>query len=129
MTRKNSGTGAVPKPLDLERLKFEINDETKIALDEWERGCYKSICDLLIEHEKNLLEVFIKNVKQACEFFLLYYNNADEFIIEQEKLIEQEGIEIKDFSGETIVIDKNGDIINYNEWLFKLAFRGVFDEE
>ena len=72
---------------------------------------------------KDIIREIKQRIRKACEFYLEYKDNPDEFEAEQEKLIKKENIEI--YYNPEIVLDKNGKIIPYNEWLFKLAFRSV----
>jgi len=87
-------------------------------------------------------EWFLERIKKACEFYLKYKDNpkllrkeypekakieidyvtAEDIINEAERIVERYG---KVEAQPTLRLK----IIEYNEWLFKLAFKGVLKKE
>jgi len=137
-----------PQPLDLEGIKEKVL--RKVGWDEkmfnsrkelffGKRGVYKDkdgfireypkrvasisieyFSELHILHER-IVEATIKEIlqrlKSACEFYLRYKSNWTLFAHEQPELAEE-------FSW-----NPKYDIMEFNEWLFKLAFKGVLEDE
>ena len=87
------------KPLDLEELAD--------AIIRVEYPTYDSpytplpIRNSIIRLKERIKIVLEERIKSACEFYKEWWNNPKTFIISKKR---------------------------YNEWLFKLAFRGVFKE-
>lgn len=98
-----------PQPLNLEKIESIILDGQvgKLTFD----GMMKKIK---------------QKIKSSCKFYLIYKDNAEEFEAEHEELIKKDCVEI--YTNPNVVIDKNGDIINYNEWLFKITFKDVIED-
>ena len=122
------------KPLDLD-------SETKIPENELAQSCFEMILRALISDEKefdtkeealdcifSLLDEFkddIKNqIKSACEFYLKYKDKPDAFSKEQFPL------RWKFYPKTWRYVLKEGDgYIDYNNWLFKEAFKSVLGEK
>ena len=130
----------MPEPLKFDlQFKCELEEETKIALDEWERGCYETISDLLLTHQEYIVERIKQRIKQACEFFLRYKDNPEllwreqlNFREELDKFIEnfdEDFSDIAEFLSWSSKEIKEQFLISYNEWLFKLAFKDVFEND
>jgi len=66
-------------------------------------------------------EIFTKeDVKSACEFYLRYKDRAKKFITDFPEYAENI----------VLIVDVYTDgkrMVDYNEWLFKLAFKDVFE--
>ena len=122
--------GEKPKPLDLEELVEKLAD---MIFDFYGHGRGEI---------KAILKKEIKQrIKEACEFYLRY---KDEPNLLKKEFPEQLKADKKKFGAEDI-LDNFLTVINdkvtsfdgfgietykrkYNEWLFKLAFRGVLEE-
>jgi len=100
-----------PQPLDLEEIKIIISDIGKKA--------------------EQLVNYFKYKLKSACEFYLRYKDKPELLIKELPEYEE----EVKKFVIERHPILQN--ILNYtafrlkeyNDWLFKLAFKDVLEEK
>ena len=84
------------------------------------------------------LREFKQRIKEACEFYLRYKNNPKSLIKEhpkyKEEMIKENSVTtcVSDgiLFGELKLLEEEKEIIilrKYNEWLFKLAFRGVLE--
>jgi len=121
------------KPLDLD-------NEVKIPDNELAQSCFEMILRALVSDEKefdtkeealdcifSLLSEFKDEIKQriksACEFYLKYKDNPELFSKEQYKIKWERYRDI----GCLVWVKKMW--INYNEWLFKLAFKEVLKNE
>ena len=64
---------------------------------------------------------FAKDIKSACDFFLRYKDNP--------KLFEKEQFRIEPFYQKFrwYVSDESFGLVEYNEWLFRLAFADVME--
>ena len=71
--------------------------------------------------KENLQEIK-QRIKSACEFYLRYKD--DPVLLSQERL-EEYGDELSPFltSNDSLII------VDYNEWLFRLAFKSVLEDE
>ena len=102
-----------PKPLDFNKILKII-----------ER---KDIGDYTKAHE--IEEVIKRRLKSACDFYLRYKNKPELLVKEHpeivKKKIQEEKKFFKFYSEENFIIWGYKDNIEYNEWLFKLAFKGV----
>ena len=129
-----------PQPLDLGKIKKEVLDEYcgGIPFDEIEEF------QLEPEQIEKIIEITIYRIKQriksACEFYLRYKDNPELLVREHPEYKEK----IEEIKKEFISVIKNikqsliPDVIRgialsikyelYNEWLFKLTFRGVLDD-
>jgi len=105
------------KPLDLEGM----NIYKKLKVD-FGSGRTKIIYD-----EKEAINEIKQRIKKACEFYLRYKDNP-ELLFKEKKLkhlfIKEE--KLQSFMAQMI---KNRYLKQYNEWLFKLAFKDVFKGE
>jgi len=96
----------------------------------------------MIEICKESIRLTSKEIKQrireACEFYLRYKNNPKSLIKEhpkyKEEMIKENSVTtcVSDgiLFGELKLLEEEKEIIilrKYNEWLFKLAFRGVLE--
>ena len=68
----------------------------------------------------------VRDLKSACKFYLRYKDRPDLFEKEQKDLIDYD---TWDYRHHTFVILKGNRAIEYNEWLFKLAFKDVFGDK
>ena len=133
-----------PKPLDLD-------SETKIPENELAQSCFEMILRALISDEKefdtkeealdcifSLLDEFkddIKNqIKSACEFYLKYKDKPKllgrdyPLFIDKIDEIYRRHIEAEEALGPNLR-PNNTFIDEYNEWLFKEAFKSVLGEK
>ncbi len=109
-----------PRPLNLDDLREEISDLTISIAVAREEGDEE-------EHEKvvnNILELFRRCIKSACEFYQRYENDPKGLVKEHYHLLKE--MEDDDIWAFTLLFAapdlKIKDIDKYNEWLFKLAF-------
>ncbi|MGQ4876139.1 MAG: hypothetical protein ACP6IY_18895 [Promethearchaeia archaeon] len=129
------------KPLDLERIErtiYKIIAEKDFPYCKVSVKARQEILNILLEE---LIPEIKQRIKSACEFFLRYKDNPDLLIREYP---EKAKIEIDYETAEDImneierIIEKYGKleaqatirlkIIEYNEWLFRLAFKDVLEE-
>jgi len=112
-----------PQPLDLDRLAVEV---AKLSAEQDEDGSWWGFDTDIGDLPREIKDVIRRYLKSACEFFLRYMDNPDllidehpeyERIIQNLKPIREHGIVIRDFYE------------IYNEWLFKLAFKSIFEDE
>ena len=96
-----------PKPLDLEELVIEILRKIKVR------------------DKKRFIRYILKQrIKSACEFYLRYKDNPALLINEYKEYIDElirKNLIKKNFAKQGLIIYND----KYNEWLFKLAFKGV----
>jgi len=94
-----------PQPLDLEEIKIIISDIGK-------------------KKAEQLVNYFKYKLKSACEFYLRY---KDKPVLLFKNFPEYKELAIKD---KAIIPDLEGKFtwltLDYNEWLFKLAFKDIF---
>ena len=112
-----------PQPLDLweiEQMIGEIMAKEKFPYCKVSVKARQEIMRVLLE---KLIPFIKQRLKSACEFYLRYKDNPNLFLNEQKEFAEE-------------VIDKFYDetkgwknLDKYNEWLFKLAFKDVFEAE
>jgi len=137
-----------PQPLDLGKIKKEVLDEYcgGIPFDEIEEF------QLEPEQIEKIIEITIYRIKQqiksACKFYLRYKDKPELLVKEHpelktliEKLFDIEGKLRNDGTILRNILDKFGlskitlsksiyyDHKKYNEWLFKLTFKDVFEDE
>jgi len=120
-----------PLPLDL-----EINIKPKLTL-KWKKKedflHFKKGYEKGFEKAQEIIKEEVKQrIKSACEFYLRYKDKPNDLLIDFPKFIKNvNNIRLR-------FVDKNGDLVgsmiwhylsDYNEWLFKLAFKGVFENE
>ena len=112
-----------PKPFDL-KVIYEIVEKTITT--------YKVPKEVIRVDYKKAREILKQRIKQACEFYLRYKDNMNLLLKEQDKngeLIRQ----IKELDSKQTWENYHDWTIRmislYNEWLFKLAFKGVFKND
>jgi len=107
-----------PQPLDFTDILERIDEIHARSRTKWERELAMFLLELLDDVEKR--------VESACEFYLKYRDNP-ELLMKEVPKYELE-VMAKFFVGygtnKKIVVF---DILAYNKWLFKLAFK--FDEK
>ena len=111
-----------PKILDIDfdsiMKEFFIdhkNFDEKSWLDFWD-GYKKSP---IVEDIKVIIDLYKKHFRYACEFYLRYKDKPE--------LLFEEKREYRVILAHLFGDDK--DMNRYNEWLFKLAFKDVLEEE
>jgi len=111
-----------PQPLDLEMLIIDLTNSLFHFYGLVDKG-YKQALEGIIR----------KHIKSACEFYLRYKDNPRLFLAKESdsKYVFNYIRKI-----ENILNHKNPSYIawklasfDYNEWLFKLAFKDVFEAE
>jgi len=109
-----------PKPLDLYDSDFseKLIKELARIQDEGADNIAERVIELIKQH-----------IKSACEFFLRYKGNPSLLIMERPELKE----EVENMFLDRYSTAKYGVNVwrleQYNEWLFKLAFKDVFEGE
>jgi len=139
-----------PQPLDLKDIEKEILIEWfGVNNLEWVDECPKD--ELLKEDVYGIIQVTInkikRRIKSACEFYLRYKDKPELLVEEYPKLLEKmirehsltqlikkniEKIKVIDGSIIAFLKDKSGLSFSkkdYNEWLFRLAFEDVLENE
>jgi len=101
------------EPLDLEELADSIFNAI-LNIYGHARGEFKN----------KLKQELKQRIKSACEFYLRY-KDKPELLIKEHPEYEEEIDDIKKYSDKAFFREE--DIQKYNEWLFKLAFKGVFE--
>lgn len=110
-----------PEPLSLERARKKTFSFVSIAYT----NELEEFADLFIENVR-------EEIKQACLFYLRYVNRPNVFVKENPSYKREIGEQKKNY------IDKDGVfagtmwlhfLLSYNEWLFKIAFKEVLEEE
>jgi len=144
---------------DMNKLKpLDLDSETKIPDNELAQSCFEMILRALISDEKefdtkeealdcifSLLDEFkdeIKNqIKSACKFYLKYKDDPELLIKdypEYKKEIEErnkEFLSIAENLKQSLIPDVVKGLVlsfkdkEYNEWLFKEAFKSVLEEK
>jgi len=106
-----------PKPLDLKGM----NIYKKIKVD-FGSGKPKIIYD-----EKEAINEIKQRIKSACEFYLKY-RDEPELLTEEHPCYEHD---VFDIINECMTLDLSNceTMKKYNEWLFKLAFKDVLENE
>jgi len=139
-----------PQPLDLEEIKekaydFWIKKQVKHLKEDSLNFKIEHLCEKCKQIQKDTIQFTINELKQrlksACEFYLMFQDldGMKELIIDVEngdiKLCEKEKKQLYEFHLEYSKIlekEKYNDLSDledrYNEWLFKLAFKGVFED-
>jgi len=132
-----------PKPLDLEDLasieheqwiewsKAVAGEVSRDRAKRWEAYWipYKQLPDGVKEQDRAYAKKVLERIKSACEFYLKYKDNPKQLVQEQEDILD-----LSDTQTQFLVRQKDSfytetAILEYNEWLFKLAFKDVFREE
>ena len=119
-----------PEPL-INKVVEEIEEAKEEVIDLFfsDRKVDERDIEIVFYHlKKNILE----DVKSACEFYLRYKDNPELLWNERKKYRKQmKNLPIMWFDvkikGE--IWFEEEDIKDYNEWLFKLAFRDVFEND
>jgi len=144
---------------DMNELKpLDLDSETKIPDNELAQSCFEMILRALISDEKefdtkeealdcifSLLDEFkdeIKNqIKSACKFYLKYKDDPELLIKDYPEYKKEMEERNKEFLSviENLKQSLIPDVVKglalslkdkeYNDWLFKLAFKSVLDEE
>lgn len=76
----------------------------------------------------NMREWFIEQIKSACEFYLRYRNDSD-LLLEEQNYFSNYWELFERFKYQNYNFRWEFDNDKYNEWLFKLAFKDVLEEE
>jgi len=101
----------IPKPLDLKDWKREFDGK-------WDKDCLGERRQIFILEKT--FDDLKQRIKSACEFWLKYRNDPISFFTQHKKLV-------KRFKSEMIIdptkITGHWELLKYNEWLFKLAFK------
>jgi len=106
------------QPLDLEGLArdvFDIFDDEEF--------------DLTVSSIKSLIK---QRLKSACEFWLKYKDNPERFIKDFDLDDEECGLELTEDKKKVISVDVESGktwFIDYNDWLFKLVFKSVLEDD
>jgi len=107
-----------PKPLDLDEFwKENFHNARRFFTS---KGNLKTRIKLKNKWKKE----FYSRIKFACEFFLKYKDRPKLFSEKEFKIVWE-----YDRETGTYLVFENGKWYEYNEWLFRLSFRGWFDEE
>jgi len=131
-----------PKPLDLEEIKREWKKRERLHEHRvfylTAKGRPATINKLELEEEK--LYLVKQRLKSACEFYLRYKSNPQRFLEDnpeyKTELIENCSALTHLITGGNVVRTISEDDYSilvvkekYNEWLFKLAFKGILGDE
>jgi len=145
-----------PKPLDLELKNLRKFAESRIecaekelAKTEYDNSDWDSIDEITKDKTdafnlgrnvamRNLMKILLRiidetekeikqRIKQACEFYLRYVGSPSLFIVENPSFKEEVKSMFLDDYSTTKYGTKIWRLEQYNEWLFKLAFKSVFD--
>jgi len=140
--------GNEPKPLDLEGIKKETLDKFERLEDlkkiEYEKLTHSEkwdyLANLIKKHRSGEVNLFTSSyemiieltteeikqrIKSACEFYLRYKDNPELFSKNVFKIKWEFYSDIGHLIWNT---DKNR-WENYNEWLFRLTFKSVLEDE
>jgi len=126
-----------PEPLDLEDIVSKWESFFAISFSYGDSG-YAIICSFVIKDLKQI----IQRIKKSCLFYDRYkgFNGMKKLTIDsainEVELNKEEKVKLSKFYSKYIKIlerenfDELPKLVNkYNEWLFKLAFKGVFKKE
>ena len=75
----------------------------------------------------DLLDEIRQRIKSACEFYLRYKDNP-ELLIKEHPELKRKCKRLSRWAYES-EYKPHSNMAEYNEWLFKLTFRGVFGEK
>jgi len=117
-----------PEPLDLEELENWI--------DKKEEEIYEKEGDIDADYfNEQIIKEIKKRIKSACEFYLRYKDMPEllikehpEYEEELDKMVEEYTPLLLTKSKLLFLLFGSVFINEYNEWLFKLAFKGIFKE-
>ena len=128
-----------PEPLDLKAV-LEETFETLFG-DNWRKKRYHSswhtvayytdsdVYAFLLDFANNIMD----NIKSACEFWLKYRDKPELLVKEHPEIVKKEIQKkkkvFKFYSEENFIVWGYKDDIEYNEWLFKLAFKDVLGDK
>ena len=128
-----------PEPLDLEELADEI---IRVEYPTYEQTTIPQMKNSIIRKKQQIKFILEQRIKSACKFYLRYKDKLELFWLEQQdKLNDKEKTEFLTFDdklrGLPEKMDRDGwdycdelEIIqDYNEWLFKLAFKDVMKND
>ena len=119
-----------PEPLNLGELKRIIDNMIE------RKGIF-----LLLSERKHLKKEITQRIKSACEFYLRYKDNVGLLFNEHPELFPekiefcfpQDEVAIKIENGKMFIkyedIQSGKYYEDYNEWLFRLVFKVVFEGE
>jgi len=111
-----------PEPLDLEDLADEI---IRVEYPTYEQATNPQMKNSIIREKQQIKFILEQRLKSVCEFWLRYKDNPELFCKEQFKIRWEYYLDI----GYLVWNISKKQWENYNEWLFKLAFRGIWNEE
>ena len=98
-----------PEPLNKQKIK------TTLEIKRLKQGSLDN------EHRFGSIKwVKLRDIKSACDFYLKYKNRAKKFITDFPEYAENIVLIVGVYADEKRMAD-------YNEWLFKLAFKDVFE--
>ena len=110
-----------PEPLNLD-IQFKANLTYKWGNEydfiNFKKGYEKGFS----EAQKVILKIVKQRIKSACEFYLRYKDRAKKFITDFPEYAENI----------VLIVDVYTDgkqMADYNDWLFKLAFKDVFEDD
>ena len=85
----------------------------------------KKIHEVLMKEGDNEFTKVVKveDIKSACEFYLRYKDKPELFCKEHFE------IDYYKFNDEWFITSTKSEGVNYNDWLFKLAFKDIFKEK
>ncbi len=126
--------------LDINDITLAPNDLARACLDmiiygltkdeevvDNKEDAYDIVCDLITE----IIYEIKRRIKRACEFYLRYKDKPQ--LLKEENIkceYSKKIVEISQLpSGEWIIFFEDGDFMGYNEWLFRMAFKDVFEED
>mgnify|MGYP000672146595 CR=1 FL=1 len=119
--------------LDLEEIKKEIKEEVLQWLYKEVKQPDKYLISIALGHA---IRKTVERIRKACEFFLRYKDNPD-LLMEKHPEYKKEIKKLKKVKLGCII---NGRVYeemienpmfekDYNEWLFRLAFKSIFKEK
>jgi len=118
-----------PKPLDLDKIINSFEADIQSILYVMNKGLPNEETEnkeQLMKLLKNLLNQYKQRTKSACEFYLMYKDKPSLFSKEYPELRKKlyECVPLAWLKSNEP--DELYDWEDYNEWLFKLAFKSVF---
>ena len=109
-----------PKPLNLEEWLKKVNWS-------WDKDCLGEEKQIFVS--ETAFDDLKQRIKSACEFYQRYENDPKLLVKEHYHLLKK--MEDDDIWAFTLLLtapDLEIKINEYNKWLFKLAFRDVFEK-
>ena len=135
-----------PKPLSLEKLaelehiqwsawtKYMLDNLTDENIKRWKRQIetpYAKLTEKEKESDREWARKVLPVIKSACEFYMRYNSNP-QLLIEEHSEYKWDmwncidwGLKGSDSNRYTYDVQGAFDYDKYNEWLFKLVFKGV----